>query len=98
MGIKLSPTKVKCKIKDIQKDPLHQNRMIVSVEFDDGNPAGPWHQGFSLLPESVFTIEDFIKQLVSQQIARPVDPYANIKQIMQTGEEFVINLTAKIEE
>lgn len=71
--------------------------MIIAVEFDDGDPAGPWHQGFSVVPEKVLTIDDFLTQLYTQNIERPVDPYANLKQVMQTGEEFVLDLTAKIE-
>lgn len=94
---KPSPKKLNCKIKDIQPDPLHVGRMIVSVEFDDGNKAGPWHQGFSVIPESVINIEDFLTQLYTQEIHRPVDPYTNLRQALQTGETFVLDLTAKIE-
>lgn len=97
MSVTASKKNIKCKITDISEDPLHKGRMIVAVEFDDGDPAGPWHQGFSVVPEKVITVEDFLTQLYSQKIERPIDPYQNLKQIMQAGEEFVLDLTAKIE-
>lgn len=96
-GSKPTPTKLNCKITDIQVDPIRPGRAIVGVEFDDGDPTGPWHQGFSILPEEIVTVDDFLKQLYTQQIVRPVDPYQNLKQVMQKGETFVLNMTAKIE-
>lgn len=94
--VKLSKTNLRCKITDIKPDPLHVGRMIIAVEFDDGDPAGPWHQGFSVIPDKVITLEDFMTQLVNQEIHRPVDPYQNLAQIMQQGEIFMLSLTGKI--
>ncbi len=94
---KPSPKRLNCKIKDIAPDQLHPGRMLISVEFDDGDQAGPWHQAFSVIPSEVITVDDFLKQLYTQEIHRPVDPYQNLKAAMQTGESFVLNLTAKIE-
>lgn len=93
---KPTPKKLNCKITDIKPDPLHAGRMIVAVEFDDGD-GEPWHQGFSVIPDRVVTVEDFMQQLYTQEIHRPVDPYENLKSVMQNGETFVLNLTAKIE-
>lgn len=95
---KPSPKKLNCKIKDIAPDALHPGRMLISVEFDDGNKElGPWHQAFSVIPDQVITVDDFLTQLYTQEIHRPVDPYTNLRAAMQTGETFVLNLTAKIE-
>lgn len=95
---KPSPKKLNCKITDIKADPLHGNRMIIAVEFDDGNKKlGPWHQGFSVIPDQIITVDDFITQLHSMVVERPVDPFTNLKAVMQKGETFVLNLTAKIE-
>ena len=94
---KPTPKKLNCKIKDIAPDTLHPGRMLISVEFDDGNAAGPWHQAFSVIPDQVITVEDFLTQLYTMEIKRPVDPYTNLRAAMQTGETFVLNLTAKIE-
>lgn len=97
MAHKPSKKKLKCKITDIYQDPLHKGRMIVAVEFDDGDPAGPWHQGFSVVPEKIITLEEFMTQMYSQKIERPVDPYSNLRSVMEQGQEFVLDLTAKIE-
>ena len=97
MAAKFSPKRLGCKIADIARDPLHPGRMLISVQFDDGDPAGPWHQAFSVIPEDIITVEDFLTQLYTQDIHRPVDPYTNLKAAMQSGETFVLNLTAKID-
>lgn len=95
---KLSPKRLGCKIKDIKPDHLHPGRMIISVEFDDGNKdLGPWHQAFSVIPDQVITVDDFLKHLYTMPIGRPKDPYENLKKAMELGDTFVINLTAKIE-
>lgn len=98
MASKPTPKKLNCKITDIKPDPLHRDRMIVVVEFDDGNKElGPWHQAFAVLPDSVVTVDDFLNLLLAMEIGRPADPYENLKRAMDVGEKFVLNLTAKIE-
>lgn len=97
MAAKFSKTRLGCKIIDIQPDKLHPGRMLVSVQFDDGDPAGPWHQAFSIVPDKVLTMDDFLTHLYKMDIARPVDPYVNLKAAMQEGETFVLKLTAKVE-
>lgn len=93
-----SPKKITCRIKNIEPDPKHPGRMIVAVEFDDGNKElGPWIQGFSLLPEKVLTLEDFIDSLYQREIERPQDPYQHLKRVMQEGKSFELDLSAKIE-
>ncbi len=95
---KPSTKKLACKITDIKPDPLHQGRMIVAVEFDDGNKKlGPWHQGFAVLPDQIVTVDDFVAQMYKMHIARPVDPFEDLRKAVDVGETFVLNLTAKIE-
>lgn len=95
---KPTPKKLNCKITDIKPDPLHKKRMLVAVEFDDGNKKlKPWHQAFSVLPEEVISVDDFLNLLLTMHIGRPEDPYTKLKRAMDVGETFVLNLTAKIE-
>jgi len=98
MAAKFSKTKLGCKIIDIQPDKMHPGRMLVSVQFDDGDKElGPWHQAFSVIPDKVLSVDDFLTYLYKMEIARPVDPYENLKAAMQEGETFVLNLTARVE-
>ncbi len=93
-----TPQKLKCSIKNIEPDPKNPGRMIVAVEFDDGNSElGPWIQGFSVLPDRVLTLDDFIDQLYTREIKRPEDPYQHLKTAMEEKKTFEIDLTAKIE-
>lgn len=96
-GPKPTPKKLNCRVTDIAPDALHPARMIIGVEFDDGDPKGPWLQAFSVVPDQVITVDDFLQQLYTMNIQRPVDPYDNLKKVMQKGETFVLNMTAKIE-
>lgn len=96
MAHKFSPKKLGCKITDIQPDKMHPGRMLVAVEFDDGS-GDPWHQAFSVIPDEVITVDDFLAKLYTMDIKRPVDPYQNLKQALKEGETFVLNLTARIE-
>lgn len=93
---KPDPQHLKCRIKDIQPDPMLAGRRIVSVEFDDGK-GKPWHQAFSVIPHEVIKVDDFINKLLTMEIRRPVDPLSHIDKIMQKDETFVLDLTAKIE-
>lgn len=93
-----TPKRLNCKITDIKPDALHRGRMIVAVEFDDGNKdLGVWHQAFSVLPDSIITVDDFLNHVMTMPIGRPADPYQDLKKAMELGDSFVLNLTAKIE-
>lgn len=97
---KFKPTKdqLTCRIKDIAPDSKHPNRMLVSVEFDDGDKKGPWCQPFSLLPEKIISMDDFLNLLMQQPIERPVDPYKNLKLAMQSGKQFVLEINPQAEQ
>lgn len=94
--MKASKTQLICKIMNIEPDPKHANRMIVSVQFDDGDILGPWIQGFSLLPDKPFTMDDFMDLIYQQKIERPTDPYGELKRWQKSGKEFVLKFTSKI--
>lgn len=94
---KPSPLHLNCRIADIKPDPYHAGRRIVSVSFDDGKPEGPWFQAFSVIPDQVITIDDFINKLMTMPIERPIDPFQNISKVFDKNETFVLDLTAKID-
>lgn len=95
--LKASKKNLVCKIINIEKDPKHPNRMIVAVRIDDGDPIGPWTQGFSLLPEKTFTISDFMSAMYKQELKRPEDPYKELRQWKESGKEFELKLTQKLD-
>lgn len=96
---KPTPKKLNCKITDITADTLHPGRMIVAVEFDDGNKdLGVWYQAFSVIPDQIITVDDFLNQIVTMHVGRPTDPYQNLKKAMELGDTFVLNLTAIIDD
>ena len=96
MGTEASRSNLICVIKNIEPDPKHKGRMIVAVEFDDGQPQGPWIQGFSLLPDRKITLDEFLDDLVdNHSIARPEDPYQELRKLQESSESFVLNLTGK---
>lgn len=95
-SVKPSKKKLVCKIINIEPDKKHPGRMIVAVRLDDGDPRGPWIQGFSLLPERSLTIDDFMDHLMTQKLERPLDPYVNLKKFQETGKPFVLDLTGKV--
>lgn len=94
--VKPSKKKLVCKIVNIEQDPKHPYRQIVAVRFDDGDPAGPWLQGFSIMPEQVISIDDFMDHLMERELKRPEDPFAELKKYQENEQPFVLNLTGKI--
>ena len=92
--VKKSEVKIRARIIDMKPDPLRKNRMLISIEFDDGNKKlGPWHQAFSLAPSKILTIDDLIDNLYKSGIERPSDPYQILKKAMKNGETFDIDMT-----
>lgn len=92
-----SAKKISCRIKDLHPDPKISGRTLVSVELDDGAGPGPWHQVFSLEHSKLWTIDEFLKTLYQQDLERPEDPIKPLKEAMEAGKVFELNLTAKIE-
>lgn len=84
---------LKCIIKNVEPDPLHGGRTIVSVQFDDGK-GDPWIQGFSLTtPDHPITLEELVVSLQEQHIERPKDPFAYIKEAQQNKTSFALIVT-----
>lgn len=71
--------KLTAKIINIEADPLHKGRTIVSVRFTDQKSGDEWTQGFSLLPDRPISLEEFILNLKSRELAPPVDPFQYLK-------------------
>lgn len=92
---------LKCKIINIDDDPNHLGRKIVSVRFDDGK-GEPWVQGFSILqPETPLSPEQFfedIKEHPTVAIKRPVDPFKFLNEVKQSGKVFEVDPTKVIQE
>jgi hypothetical protein len=90
-------THIKCKIIDMVPDPKHPGRMLISIELDDGDPKGPWHQAFSIVPNKVITIDDLLNHLQTQELKRPENPYVNLEQAWKGEQAFVLDLSGGIE-
>lgn len=82
-------TPLKCKIKNVEPDPIHAGRTIVSLEVDDGK--GPWIQGFSLTtPDHPITVEELIVLLQDKKLERPTDPFTYIKEAQEQATLFEV--------
>lgn len=88
---------LKCLIKNVEPDPLHAGRTIVSVQFDDGSEEGPWIQGFSLTtPDHPITLEELKVSLQEQNISRPEDPFTYIKEAKENSTGFDLIVTDSV--
>lgn len=94
---KPSKLHLNCQIVNAEPDPRHAGRTIVSVKFDDGDPAGPWIQGFSVVASEVVSVDDFINKLSDFKIQRPVDPLLSIVEAVNNKHKFKLDLTVKPE-
>lgn len=84
-----SQSSIEAEIINVDNDPKHPGRTLVSVQFDDGR--GPWVQAFSLLPPPrPMTPEEFMVLLKDEKIERPVanDPFIYIREAQ--GEKYKI--------
>lgn len=83
--------KIKCKIINVEPDPLHSDRTLVSVELHKGRKK--WVQAFSLLDsERPISVEEFMEHLKGQKLEPPTDPFTYLKQAQKQGSEFEIEL------
>lgn len=82
----------KCKIINIEPDPKHPGRQIVSVQVDDGDEQrGVYNLAFSLLPpETPMSVEKFALMLQEKDLSRPVDGFQYLKDAQNSGETFEI--------
>lgn len=97
MGHSKKSTELKCKIINIEPDPKHPARMLVSIEIDDGDPRGKYIRAYSLLPpENPMSLEKFSIDLSKMDLSRPVDGFHYLKEAKENGSEFVIIPAAKV--
>ncbi len=93
--------KLKFTIVNIERDPRTRPgegpRSIISLKINDG--AGePYIKAFSLVdPPQPLTEEQFMDLLVSQDLARPADPWGGIRGLLDSGTEREINLTRNLD-
>lgn len=88
------PQDLKCRIINIEPDPKHSNRTIVSVKIDDGEPE-PYIRAFAIInPDRPLSLEEFTVMLQKKDLSRPADPFHYLKEAQEQSSEFVINVTA----
>ncbi len=88
------PQDLKCRIINIEPDPKHPSRTIVSIKIDDGEPE-PYIRAFSLTnPERPISLEEFAVQLRDRDLSRPDKPFHYLQEAKDNSTEFVINVIA----
>jgi hypothetical protein len=88
--ITIKPKTLKCKIINIEQDPKHLTRTIVSLRIDDGEPE-TYIRAFSLAnPERPISLEEFQIQLASKDLSRPDKPFHYLHEAKDNETEFVI--------
>lgn len=92
MGDLTKSKPLKCKIINIEQDPKHPNRTIVSIQIDDGDKVrGPYVRAYSLLPpEYPISLEKFAIDLASKDLSRPSKPFHYLEEAKEAETEFVI--------
>lgn len=82
---------IECKIINIEADPIHPGRTIVSLELNDGKMDGPYVRGFSVItPEGPISLEKFALDLSNMDLSRPKDPFFYLKESKEKGELFTV--------
>ena len=95
MGDSKKSKPLNCKIINIEPDPKHPNRTIVSLQIDDGDKMrGPYIRAYSLIPpEYPITLEKFAIDLAGRDLSRPDKPFHYLEEAREAQTEFVINPT-----
>jgi hypothetical protein len=86
--------KLQIKIKDIVDHPKMPDHTLVSFEIDDGDSAGPYHRAFAFkTPDHPLSIEQLAANLATrppEELSRPADPFAALRDAMEHQETFDI--------
>jgi len=91
MGDSKKSKKLVCKIVNMEPDPKHSARTIVSIEIDDGDPRGKYIRAYSLLPPpNPISLEKFSIDLSKMDLSRPVDGFHYLKEAKDNSSEFEI--------
>lgn len=87
---------LKCRIINIEPDPKHPTRTIVSIEIDDGDAeAGKYIRAYSLTPpDRPVSLEEFAVQLRDKDLSRPTKPFHYLYEAKDNSTEFVIKVIA----
>lgn len=88
------PQDLKCRIINIEPDPKHSSRTIVSVQIQDSDPE-PYIRAFSIInPDRPISLEEFTIMLKDKDLSRPDKPFSFLQEAKDNSTEFVINVTA----
>lgn len=84
--------KLVCKIVNIEDDPIHKGRKIVSIKIDDGdNDKGPYIRAYSLIPpENPISLEKFSIDLARKDLSRPIDGFHFLNQAQKDETKFEV--------
>jgi len=84
------PKDLNCKIINIEQDPKHSARMIVSLEIRDGD-GDPYIRAYSLLPpDRPISLEEFAVQIADKDLSRPSKPFHYLQEAMDSATEFKV--------
>lgn len=99
MGDLTVKKELKCKIINMEPDPKHPARTIVSLEIDDGDSVrGPYIRAYSLLPpENPISLEKFSIDVAQMDLSRPTDGFHYLKEARDNHTEFMIIPTDKVQ-
>lgn len=93
MGNSQISKKLKCKIINIEPDPKHPARTVVSLEISDGR-GEPYIRAYSLLPpENPISLEKFSILLANKDLRRPTDPFHYLKEAKDDASVFDVFIT-----
>lgn len=85
---------LKCRIINIEPDPKHPSRTIVSIKIDDGEPE-PYIRAFAIInPDRPLSLEEFTVMLKDKDLSRPDKPFHYLQEAQDKETEFVINVIA----
>lgn len=91
----MASSALKAKITGID-DQSFSDRAIITVQFDDGDPQGPWVQSFAVNKGKPISPEEFLTTLKQRHldskdsqvhIGRPQDPLRFLKEVAEETEK-----------
>lgn len=89
MGDSTNSKILKCKIINIEDDPAHPGRVVVSLKLRDD--AGEYIRAFSIIPPPrPISVEEFAEDLAPRDLSRPEDPFHYLKEAQESETEFEI--------
>lgn len=82
--------KYECEIVNVEKDPRHPGRTLVSLKIFDGkNPA--WMRAYSIItPVTPLSIEEFIEHAKEIGLDKPRDPLQELKDAEKSSQKIEV--------